>query len=142
MEPLSATASAIAILQISGAIITICYDYRTRIKDAKKEASRIINGLNSLRHVIDFLFALLEDESEHKTVQRLALNKLAEDDGPLAKCLVELKALEEKLKPKEGWRAAKAAILWPLKESDVKKALQDIDSTKSTIQLALAVDQR
>ena len=142
MDPLSITASVIAILQISGAIITICYDYRSRIKDAQKEASRIINGLNGLRHVLDSLFVLLEDESEHKPGQRSALDKLVGDDGPLGRCLVELKALEKKLKPKEGWRAAKASILWPLNNSDVKKVLQDIDSTKSTIQLALAVDQR
>ena len=142
MDPLSVTASVIAILQISGAIITICYDYRSRIKDAQKEASRIINDLNSLRHVLDSLFVLLEDESEHKPVQRSALDKLVGDDGPLGRCLVELNVLEKKLKPKEGWRAAKASILWPLNNSDVKKVLQDIDSTKSTIQLALAADQR
>jgi hypothetical protein len=60
----------------------------------------------------------------------------------LTTCITELKALEEKLKPKEGWRATKAAILWPLKETDVKKVLYDIENTKSTVQLALEVDQR
>lgn len=85
---------------------------------------------------------LLEDESECILWQRSPLNKLAQEDGPLARCMVELKALEEKLKPKKGWSATKAAILWPLKELDVKKVLQDIDSTKSTLQLALATDQR
>ena len=142
MDPLSVTASAIAILQVSGTIISICYDYRSRVKNAAKEASRIINELNGLRHVTDSLFVFLEDESERKLLRGSALNKLAQEDGPLARCIVELKALEEKLKPKEGWSATKAAILWPLKESDVKKVLQDIDSTKSTLQLALATDQR
>jgi hypothetical protein len=142
MDPLSVTASAIAVLQVSGTIINICYDYRSQVKNAAKEASRIINELNGLRHVIDSLFILLEDESECKLSQGSALNKLAHEDGPLARCIVELKTLEEKLKPKEGWRATKAAIFWPLKESDMKKVLQDIDSTKSTLQLALATDQR
>jgi hypothetical protein len=141
MDPLSVTASAIAVLQISGTIINLCYDYRSRVKNAAKEASRIVNELNGLRSVIDLLFVLLEDESV-KSTQHSALDKLAQDEGPLTRCITELKALEKKLEPQEGWRAAKAAILWPLKESDVKKVLQDIDSTKSTIQLALATDQR
>jgi hypothetical protein len=32
--------------------------------------------------------------------------------------------------------------LWPLKESDVKKVLSNIQDTKSTIQLALSLDHR
>lgn len=141
MDPLSITASAIAILQISGTIINICYDYRSRVKNGAKEASCIITELNSLRQVIDSLYVLLEDESERTLWQRSAVNKLAQEDGPLARCIVELKALKEKLKPKKGWSATKAAILWPLKELDVKKVLQDLDRTKSTLQLALATDQ-
>jgi len=142
MDPLSITASSIAILQISGTIINICYDYRSRVKHAAKDAIRIIAELNGLRNVIDALFLLLEDESENKHSQRSALGNLAQVDGPLARCEENLKALEKKLEPKEGWRATKAAIFWPLKEPDVRKVLQNIDSTKSTIQLALAADQR
>lgn len=142
MDPLSVTASAIAILKISGTIINFCYDYRSRVKSAAKEASRIVNELNGLRSVIDSLFVLLENESEKDSMQHSTLDKLAQGDGPLTRCITELKALEKKLEPKEGWRAAKAAILWPLKESDVKKVLHDIESTKSTVQLALSADQR
>jgi hypothetical protein len=142
MDPLSVTASAIAILQISGTIINLCYDYRSRVKNAAKEASRIVNELNGLRSVIDLLFVLLEDESEKKSMPHSALDRLAQSDGVLTRCINELKALEKKLEPKDGWRAAKAAILWPLNESDVKKVLHDIESTRSTVQLALAADQR
>jgi hypothetical protein len=142
MDPLSITASAIAVLQISGTIINLCYDYRSRIKNAAKEASRIVNELNSLRSVIDSLFVLLEDESKRKSAQHSALAKLAQSDGPLTRCITELTALQKKLELKEGWRATKAAILWPLKESDVNKVLHNIESMKSTVQLALAADQR
>jgi len=141
MDPLSITASAIAVLQISGAIINVCYDYRSRVKSSAKDASRIVNELNGLRSVIESLFEILEDESEH-TSKRSALRELASIDGPLKTCEVELRALEKKLEPKEGWRALKAAMFWPLKESDVKSVLQNIDTTKSTVQLALAADQR
>lgn len=141
MDPLSVTASAIAIIQIIGTIISLCDDYRHRVKNAAKEASRIVNELNGLRSVIDSLLLLLDDESK-KSSQNSALYKLAQSDGRLTTCITELKALEKKLEPKEGWRATKAAILWPLKEPDVKKVLHDIENTKSTVQLALEVDQR
>ena len=142
MDPLSITASAIAILQISGTIISTCYEYRSRVKNESKDAGRIINELNSLRSVLDSLFVLVEDESEDELLEKSDLKNLAQDGGVLATCQGELEVLQKKLQPKEGWRAAKAAILWPLKESDVRKVLLDINSTKSTIQIALAADHR
>lgn len=142
MDPLSVTASAIAILQISGIIINTCYDYRSRVKSSAKDASRIINELNGLRGVIESLFVLLDDEPDNNPSERSNLQKLAEVDGVLETCKVGLEALEKKLEPKEGWRAVRAAIFWPLKETDVTKALLHIDRTKSSLQLALAADQR
>jgi DNA repair exonuclease SbcCD ATPase subunit len=142
MDPLSITASAIAIIQISGAIINTCYTYRSRLKSASKDASRIINELNALRTIIEDLYQLLYDENKTKAIYESTLSKLSQPDGILATCLASLEELSKKLEPKEGWKATKAAILWPLKESDMKRALQDIDITKDTVQLALAADQR
>jgi len=142
MDPLSITASAIAIVQISGSIINTCYNYRNRLKSASKDASRIINELNALRTVIEALYQLLYDESETKSIHESTLSKLSQPDGILATCLASLEELSKKLEPKEGWRATKAAIFWPLKESDIKRVLQNIDITKDTVQLALAADQR
>jgi hypothetical protein len=142
MDPISLTASAIAILQLSGAIINACYKYRSQVKNASKDASRIINELNGLRTVIDCLFLLLEAEDNEKLLQKSALGRLAEADGPLGRCEACLNDLAKTLEPKDSWRGARAAILWPLKEQELTKVLQDINSTKSTVQLALAADQR
>jgi hypothetical protein len=143
MDPLSITASAITILQVSGAVINACYAYRCRVKHASTDASRIVNELNSLRAAIDDLFQFVESEAAEKNqIHSSALKKLAKPDGPLATCEAQLKDLEKKLEPKEGWKAARAALLWPLKEGDVRRLLEDIDRTKSTVQLALASDQR
>ena len=140
MDPLSITASAIAVLQISGTIISSCYEYRSRVKNAKKDASRITNELNGLRIVIESLLSIVEDEKQDEPSS--TLKTLAQVDGPLARCRSDLDALAIKLTPKGGWRDTKAALMWPLKESEVMGVLQRIDSTKSTIQLALSADQR
>jgi hypothetical protein len=142
MDPLSAIASAIAVLQLSGTIISACYDYRSRIKSAKQDASRITTELNGLRNVIESLLSVLEDEKEDNSMESSTLRQLTLKDGPLETCQADLESVSAKLIPKEGWRAIKASITWPLKESDVAKALHSIDSTKSTIQLALSTDQR
>jgi hypothetical protein len=142
MDPLSITASAIAIVQLSGAIINTCYTYRSRLKSASKNASRIINELNSLRMVIESLFQVVEDESETKSGRESTLSKLSQRGGPLANCETVLQELSMRLEPKAGWRAVQAAILWPLTESDMRTALKEIGSLKSIIQLALDVDQR
>ncbi|KAE9371550.1 hypothetical protein N431DRAFT_484077 [Stipitochalara longipes BDJ] len=142
MDPLNFTESALAILQVSGSIISSCYAYRSRLKNAAKDASRIINELNGLRTVIDSLFLLLEVESNEKDTHKSLLRKLAEADGPLRRCEACLNDLAKKLEPEEGWRAARTAMLWRLREPEMTKILQDIASIKSTVQLALAADQR
>ncbi|MCJ1248004.1 hypothetical protein MMC30_005219 [Trapelia coarctata] len=142
MDPLSITASAIAIIQLSSAIINSSYECRSRVKNASKDASRIISELNSLCDVIDTLFKLAESEFEAKLQQSPILSGLAKPDGPLKRCETTLTALQQKLEPQEGWRAKRASILWPMKDNDVKKVLLDIEGMKATIQLALAADQR
>jgi hypothetical protein len=115
MDPLSITASAIAIVQISGAIINTCYNYRCRLKGASKDASRIIKELNALRIVIEALYEVLYDENETKPIHKTTLSKLLEPDpdpdGILARCLASLEKLSKDLALKEGWKAKKAIIL-------------------------------
>jgi hypothetical protein len=141
MDPFSGTASAIAILQLSGAIIATCYDYQARIRSAAKDAKQIINELNSLRTVIESLLMVLDEERDARAPVSV-LEKLAQKDGSLEGCQNHLEELTRKLEPREGWRHVKAVLLWPLKESDVKKVLGNIQDTKSTIHLALSLDHR
>jgi hypothetical protein len=141
MDLFSSTASAIAILQLSGTIIATCYDYQARIRSAAKDAKQIINELNSLRTVIESLLIILDEEKDVGGPVTV-LEKLAQKDGSLERCQNDLEELTRKLEPKEGWRHVKAVLLWPLKESDVKKVLGNIQDTKSTIHLALSLDHR
>jgi conjugal transfer/entry exclusion protein len=141
MDPFSGTASAIAILQLSGTIIASCYNYFSRVKSAAKDAKQIINELNSLRTVIESLLDILDEEDVAGTSKSI-LEKLAQENGSLNRCQTDLEELSRKLEPQQGWRQVKAVAMWPLKESDTKKVLSNIQDTKSTIQLALALDHR
>jgi hypothetical protein len=83
MDPLSVTASCIAIMQLSGSVISTCYMYRSLVKSSAKEAFQIIGELNNLRSIIDSLFVLREDEAESRPSRRSALMELIEERGSL-----------------------------------------------------------
>lgn len=148
MDPLSVSASLIAVIQITGSIISFCYDYRQSAKHASKEIVQISDELNSLRDILDSLLRLAEKaevEGGLNGVSQLStFQLLLKDDGPLWACRRELEKLKEKLEPKGeagSWRGLKKVLVWPLKEGDVKKTLGMLERLKSTLQLGLSADQ-
>lgn len=148
MDPLSVSASLIAVIQITGSIISFCYDYRQGAKHASKEIVQISDELNSLRDILDSLLRLAEKaevEGGLNGVSQLStFQLLLKDDGPLWACRRELEKLKEKLEPEGeagGWRGLKKVLVWPLKEGDVKKTLGMLERLKSTLQLGLSADQ-
>jgi ankyrin repeat domain-containing protein 50 len=158
MDPLSLTASLIAVLQISGTVISALYEYRTSVKSAASDAARIISELNGLRGVLESLLQAVEREDGGEDLNvigapgsaggsRLATVKaLAQPNGELARCKADLEALCVKLGSHgaasvSGWKKVKRALEWPFKEKDVEKLLQSVQRAKGTMHLALSADQ-
>lgn len=152
MDPLSITASLIAVLQISGALISTLYEYRASVKSASADAARIISELNGLRGVLESLLQAVEKESGNVSGgdvsgSRLAtFQALAKPVGELEHCNADLEAVNLKLGgdgagSASGWRKVKRALEWPFKEKDVEKLLQSVQRAKSTMHLALWADQ-
>jgi hypothetical protein len=82
--------------------------------------------LIALRNVLEELHKLIQDQSG----SRLDLKQL---DGPLARCKTDLDDLEAKLKPK-GW---KASLMWPLKERDMKKTIDNLSGIRDSVSVVL-----
>jgi hypothetical protein len=145
MDGLSAAASVIAVLQVTSAVITVCYAYRQGQKHFTREVIQLSDELNSLKDVLDALLRLVEkseSSSDSDESARLAtFELLAKPDGPLLTCQSELERLKAKLEPETGWRAVKRSLVWPLKEGEMRKALGALERLKGTIQLALSADQ-
>ncbi|KAF2106194.1 hypothetical protein BDV96DRAFT_337169 [Lophiotrema nucula] len=141
MDPLSITASVIAILQLSGKIISSCVAYTSAIKDAPKELKAISVDIQSLQAII----RILDLTSANATAD----NGLATS---LDACRQSLKALSDLLdhqinlsSPQNGPSAKKArtmptlaTLAWPLKRSRVQALIDDISRHKSTITLSLS----
>lgn len=141
MDPLSITAAIIVVVQISGAVISVCYEYRQGANDGAKEAIRITEELKSLQDVLECLLKLAELEVARGSSRLQTLQPLLEPGGVLLRCQDDLSALQHRLTPETGMKMLMRRLKWPLTEKEVKKAIENIARTRETISLALITDQ-
>src|SRR5215475_5720622 len=137
---MTSLASIIAIVQLTGTIINICYDYQKGVRKAHKDQAAITKELKSLHAVLERLLELAESESDKGSARLSTFDSLTKPDGPLAECEAELISLKEKLEPASGWKAVGKALTWPLKEGDTRKILDKLERLKGTLNLALTAD--
>lgn len=60
MDGLSALASLIAVAQISGSIVSLCYEYRNGLQTSSKDMKRLVTEVKSLRDVLETLISLVD----------------------------------------------------------------------------------
>ena len=150
MDPLSLTASVIAVLQAAEAVISICCDYRAGVKNASWEVPRVLDQLRSLRSILRKLEEL-SDRAETKSLnnQLPTLKDLCDPKhGTLVACRKELESLKAKLTPpdwagrigskKNSWFQA---LTWPLKKADTEKTVSVLKDYESALNLAVTADQ-
>jgi len=152
MDPLSISASIIAILQATNTVISVCYDFRAATKKTPWSLTRVIGEIKDLRNVLETLESLadeLDDPSLLSSKKRPIFNLLCDpQDGPLAACFRELNYLKEKIsfpadarKPDSTRRALIQALGWQLSDRDAKVCLERIERCKSTLNLAITADE-
>ncbi|KAL9029408.1 MAG: hypothetical protein Q9180_007036 [Flavoplaca navasiana] len=152
MEPLSVTASVITVLQATEAVISICCNYRSAAAGSSWEVSRILEATRNLRKFLRILEEIA-DKAEIRAKSGVSdLPALAElcnpKTGSLAQCLETLLSLEKRLTP-PSWSGPKGskrsnmvqALSWPLKKAETEKTLEKIEGFKSTLNLAISLDQ-
>jgi hypothetical protein len=142
MDILSGVASVIAVIQISGAVIDICYQYRTGVKNAPKSIIRLMNEVRGIRTVLEELETALEEGRSSEVARPASLEEVTKSDGLLSQCYEELENLKRVLEPRQGWRAIGQAMKWPLTEKDIEKTLQRLHRLNSLFALALAGDYK
>lgn len=143
MDPLSITASVIAVLTLCGQVVNDCYSYWSGVKNASEEMIRITDEIIGLRNVLENLLTIVseaESASPSNAEKLSTLKLLIRPNGPLAKCYMELERLEKRIEPATGIKAIKNALKWPLREGETRKIRENISSSKSTLTLALNTD--
>ena len=85
--------------------------------------------------------ALVEDEEAKTRIRLPALTDLLNKPEGLSRCLSELEGLKAKLERNGGHSDRMQMLTWPLKEGDVKKALDNLGRFQQFLGLTLDVDQ-
>ena len=140
MDPVSAAASVIAVIQIAASVLSTCYEYQSSVKNAPKEAEHIISELSSLKYVLEQVLTVAQREEQSRPKESFSLAKLTTSGGELDICREILTELQRKLQPQEGWRGIKKALTWHFKEGEFRKTLDRIGKSKDTLNLAVTVD--
>jgi hypothetical protein len=147
MDPLSAAASIIAVVQISGKVFQLCQTYYLEVKEARKDIQRLRGELTFLQDVLANVADLAAEDQDSANASTLGL--LNQPDGPLQQCQRDLEGLVAKLDPgdeKDGARKGKMkqfgwrALKWPFSSKDVDKLLTTIGRHKATFNLALTAN--
>lgn len=114
------------------------------MKNASKDLKTIVSQLRSLRDVLEDLYAVVasdgsDGDRSSSSASLSTLTLLNREDGPLVHCTNELRVLEKIMDKTSKWRQA---LTWPLKETEIKRTLASLETIKSTLLIALSVDQR
>ena len=135
MDPLSATASIIAILQLSAEVLT----YLNDVKDASKDhAQCAIEASNLHSLLVNLRFRLEEGDASqpwYTTVRALAV-----ENGPLDQFKQALETLQTKMTDGGRLKQAGRALIWKFKKEEIASILARMERLKSLVEIALQMD--
>jgi hypothetical protein len=143
MDGLSAAASVIAVIQISGSVASLCSEYFKAVKNAKNDIERLQGELNSLKTTLEGTLRLLQSSNG----ARLQTSQLLRDG--LRGCFSQLADLEKELKNKLNpgktgkmmSRFGVRALKWPFESKDIDAIIKTLKRYRDTVSAGLIIDQ-
>jgi len=135
MDPLSISASIIAVLQLGATVV----GYLSNVPGASRDRQNILLEVCSARGILISLKDLGE-KVQWTNSWTLTVKSLSIPDGPLDQFKRALERLALKLAPAEGWRKAGRTFAWPFQKEEVKEILSTIGRQKTLFSLALQND--
>ena len=131
MDPLSAAASIIAVLQLSGKVLGYLNDVKSASKDRSKCAIEVAN-LNSLLTALRFH---LEESSS--TPWYATAKTLAVENGPLDQFKQALEELHFKMVSRDK---IGDTLVWKFKKEEIVSILDRMERLKTLVEIALQMD--
>jgi len=135
MDPLSVTASIIAILQLSAKVLV----YLNDVKDASKDRTQCAIETSNLYNLL-FNLRVRVEEGDFEKPWYTAVRALAVENGPLDQFKQALEMLQSKMT--DGGRLKKAgeALIWKFKKEEVASILGRMERLKALVGIALQMD--
>ncbi|RYP04155.1 hypothetical protein DL764_004654 [Monosporascus ibericus] len=138
-EILGVVGSAIAVVDMSTKVVSLCSQYYKAVKHAKDDIERIRAEVATLKNVSIDVQQLLEDPKGAKLKASQKLRVALSDSQS------QLQGLEQRLdigtRRRVISRMGFRALIWPLESKDVEKIVQDLIRCTQMISLSLQVDQ-
>jgi hypothetical protein len=134
-DPLSISASIIAILQLTGTVV----QYLNNAKGASEDRQRILAQISSTSGVL-FLLKDLAERAQWEDGWSVTIKSLNLPGGLLDKFKVILIQLASKLKPVEGAKKVGRALIWPFQKGEINEILNTLERQKTLFGLALQND--
>jgi hypothetical protein len=135
MDPLSVTASIIAVLQLSAKVLGYLNDVKDASKDRVKCAVEASN-LHSL--LINLRFRL--EEGNVDAPRFTAVRALGVENGPLDQFKQALEALQTQMTDGGRLQQAGKALVWKFKKEEIAGILVRIERLKTLVGIALQMD--
>ena len=133
-DPLSTTASIIATIQLSEKVSKYLCD----VKDAPEECYTLLSEVAASKALLEILER--KATSAGQGYPSDAVNLLNVPNGPLHQFERELKRIESKLGPADGFAKISKRLRWPFQKREAKNILKAIERQKSLFLLALQND--
>lgn len=135
MDPLSVTASIIAILQLSAKVL----GYLNDVKDASKDRMQCAVETSNLYNLLFNLRVHLEEGSPDEPWYT-AVRALDVENGPLDQFKQALEILQTKMTDGGRLKKARKALLWTFKKEEIASILSRMERLKTLIKIALQMD--
>ncbi|KAH7411643.1 hypothetical protein DE146DRAFT_674164 [Phaeosphaeria sp. MPI-PUGE-AT-0046c] len=135
MDPLSATASVIAILQLSAKVLS----YLNDVKDTSKSRAQCAIEASNLHNLLTNLRFRLEEGHSHEPWFR-AVQALAVENGPLDQFKQALETLQAKMTDGGRLKKVREALLWNFKKEEIDAILARMERLKTLVEIALQTD--
>jgi hypothetical protein len=132
MDALSATASVIAVLQLSSKVL----GYLAAVKTSSKEQAQCAIEASNLNTLFMDLKSRLEGGGS-STLPYTAVRALTVENGPLDQFKQVLETLETKLTDGGRLKLARKALIWKFKKEEIGSIIAQMDRIKATIGLDL-----
>ena len=135
MDPLSVTASVIAVLQLTGTVLSYLNDVKKAPKECQQctiEASNLQNLLINLRYRLE--------QGQIGDPWFAAVRALNIENGPLDQYKQALEQLQSKVDVGNGVRKVKRQLVWKFSKAEVAEILARMERLKSLLSIALEMD--
>ncbi|CAI6225918.1 unnamed protein product [Periconia digitata] len=135
MDPLSVTASIIAVLQLSAKVL----GYLSDVKDASKDRMQCAVEISNLYNLLFNLRVHLEEENPDEP-WFTAVRALDVENGPLDQFKQALEILQTTMTDGGRLNKARKALRWKFEKEEIASILSRMERLKTLIKIALQMD--